>query len=122
MTDEEVFREFLNVAKLDDIDLTEHDYDYLRESARFQSFLLGYRLRDLGIAITASMEEVCSRIYSVMQKMQQAANISAKGIPRTPVDIKRDIKREKNPMRLKQLNKELNDAYKSRNCRKKVEQ
>jgi hypothetical protein len=119
MTDEEVFREFLNVAKLDDIDLTERDYDYLRESARFQSFLLCYRLRDLGIAITASMEEVCSRIYSVMQKMQHVENISAKGIPRTPVDIKKDIKREKNPMRLKQLNKELNDAYKSRIGRKR---
>jgi hypothetical protein len=51
--------------------------------------------------------------------MQQVANISAKGIPRTPVDIKRDIKREKNPMRLKQLNKELNDAYKSRIGRKR---
>ena len=119
MTNEEVFREWLHIAKLDGTDLAEHDYDYWRESARFQSFLLCYRLRDLGIAITASMEEVCSQIYSVMQKMQQVANISAKGIPRTPVDIKKDIKREKNPMRLKQLNKELNDAYKSRIGRKR---
>lgn len=118
MTDEEVFREFLNVAKLDNIDLTEHDYDYLRESARFQSFLLCYRLRDLGIAMTASMEEVRSQIYSVMQKMQQVPTFSVKRIPRTPVEIKKDIKREKNPLRLKQLNKELNDAYKSRIGRK----
>lgn len=58
MTNEEVFREWLYVAKLDGADIAEHDYDYWRESARFQSFLLGYRLRELGIAMTASMEEI----------------------------------------------------------------
>lgn len=119
MTNEEVFREWLYVAKLDSIDIAEHDYAYWRESARFQSFLLGYRLRESVIAMTASMEEISRRLYSVMQQMQQAANISSNGIPRTPVDIKKDIKREKNPMRLKQLNKELNDAYKSRIGRKR---
>ena len=31
---------------------------------------------------------------------------------RTPETIKRDIKHEKNPMRLKQLNQELNSSYK----------
>ena len=31
---------------------------------------------------------------------------------RTPETIKRDIKHEKNPMRLKQLNQELNMSYK----------
>lgn len=31
---------------------------------------------------------------------------------RTPEAIKRDIKHEKNPMRLKQLNRELNMSYK----------
>jgi hypothetical protein len=40
MTDEEVFREWLHVTKLGYNDLTEHDYDYLRESAQFQEFLL----------------------------------------------------------------------------------
>lgn len=34
-------------------------------------------------------------------------------LPRTPTEIKKDIKHNKrNPMRLKQLNKELNDSYK----------
>ena len=31
---------------------------------------------------------------------------------RPPEEIKKQIKYEKNPMRLKQLNKELNDSYK----------
>jgi hypothetical protein len=116
MTDEEVFREFLNVTKLDDIDLTEHDYDYLRESAQFQEFLLCYRLHELGVAITASVRELCRQISNARR---QVITISVKGIPRTPVEIKKDIKREKNPLRLKQLNKELNDAYKSRIGRKR---
>lgn len=33
-------------------------------------------------------------------------------LPRSPEEIKKDIKHEKNPMRLKQLNKELNESYK----------
>lgn len=38
------------------------------------------------------------------------------GIPkeRTIADVKKDIKHEKNPMRLKQLNKELNKLYKEK--------
>jgi hypothetical protein len=116
MTDEEVFREWLNVLKVDDNDLVEHDYDCLRESAQFQEFLLCYRLRKLGIAITASVRELCRQMCNAMQ---QVPNISVRKIPRTPVEIKKDIKRETNPMRVKQLNKELNDAYKSRIGRKR---
>jgi hypothetical protein len=33
---------------------------------------------------------------------------------RTIADVKKDIKHEKNPMRLKQLNKELNKLYKEK--------
>jgi len=33
-------------------------------------------------------------------------------LPKSPEEIKKDIKHEKNPMRLKQLNKELNESYK----------
>jgi hypothetical protein len=116
MTDEEVFREWLHVTKLGYNDLTEHDYDYLRESAQFQEFLLCYRLHELGVAITASVRELCRQISNARR---QVITISVKGIPRTPVEIKKDIKREKNPLRLKQLNKELNDAYKSRIGRKR---
>lgn len=31
---------------------------------------------------------------------------------RPPAEIKKEIKHEKNPMRLKQLNRELNESYK----------
>lgn len=116
MTNEEVFREWLHVAKLDGIDIAEHDYAYWRESAQFQEFLLCYRLHELGVAITASVRELCRQIINAMQPL---ADFSVERIPRTPVEIKKDIKREKNPLRLKQLNKELNDAYKSRIGRKR---
>jgi hypothetical protein len=117
MTDEEVFREWLHVTKLGYNDLTEHDYDYLRESAQFQEFLLCYRLHELGIAITASVRELCRQMCNAMQPLADFSFFER--IPRTPVEIKKDIKREKNPLRLKQLNKELNDAYKSRIGRKR---
>lgn len=114
MTDEEIFKEWLKVIKVDDIDSAV--YDDLKENAQFQEFLLCYRLHELGVAITASVRELCRQISNAMQ---QVTTISVKGIHRTPVEIKKDIKREKNPMRLKQLNKELNDAYKSRIGRKR---
>ena len=40
--------------------------------------------------------------------------------PRTIADVKKDIKHEKNPMRLKQLNKELNKLYKKKKRRENV--
>ena len=110
---EELFLEWLKITKMDDIDPSE--YDYLKESAQFQEFLLCYRFNKLGVAITVSVRELCRQISNAMQ---QVTTISVKGIPRTPVEIKKDIKREKNPLRLKQLNKELNNAYKSRIGRK----
>lgn len=39
---------------------------------------------------------------------------------RTIADVKKDIKHEKNPMRLKQLNKELNKLYKEKKRRRNV--
>lgn len=44
------------------------------------------------------------------------------GMPkeRTIADVKKDIKHEKNPMRLKQLNKELNKLYKEKKRRGNV--
>lgn len=44
------------------------------------------------------------------------------GIPkeRTIADVKKDIKHEKNPMRLKQLNKELNKLYRKKKRRGNV--
>lgn len=39
---------------------------------------------------------------------------------RTIADVKKDIKHEKNPMRLKQLNKELNKLYKENKRRGNV--
>jgi hypothetical protein len=41
---------------------------------------------------------------------------------RTIADVKKDIKHEKNPMRLKQLNKELNKLYRENKRKKKGEE
>lgn len=53
----------------------------------------------------ATFSENIKRINSLFNEMPN--------LPRPPVEIKKDIKHEKNPMRLQQLNKELNESYKA---------
>lgn len=61
----------------------------------------------------AKFSENIKRINSIFSEIPNPT--------RPPVEIKKDIKHEKNPMRLQQLNKELNESYKSyrRNVGKK---
>ena len=61
----------------------------------------------------AKFSENIKRINSIFDEIPN--------LPRPPVEIKKDIKHEKNPMRLQQLNKELNKSYKAyrRNAGKK---
>lgn len=53
----------------------------------------------------ATFLENIKRINSLFSEMSN--------LPRPPLEIKKDIKHEKNPMRLQQLNKELNESYKA---------
>ena len=48
-----------------------------------------------------------------------SVDLPAKASCRPPETIKKDIKHEKNPMRLKQLNQELNKSYKIYRTRRK---
>lgn len=45
-------------------------------------------------------------LEELKRELQEIYNV------RPPVEIKKEIKHEKNPMRLKQLNRELNESYK----------
>ena len=64
-------------------------------------------------------------IYSELQKLYEpmirliSVDLPAKDLYRTPETIKKDIKHKKNPMRLKQLNQELNKSYKIYQTRRK---
>ena len=64
-------------------------------------------------------------IYSELQKLYEpmirfiSVDLPAKASYRPPETIKKDIKHEKNPMRLKQLNQELNKSYKIYRTRRK---
>lgn len=70
-----------------------------------------------------SVQEVVERcgalwqavVESVAVVTEQIGDVFAElpDLPRPPAKIKKDIKHEKNPMRLKQLNKELNESYKA---------
>ena len=64
-------------------------------------------------------------IYSKFKKLYDSltrfisVDLPAKASCRPPETIKKDIKHEKNPMRLKQLNQELNKSYKIYRTRRK---
>lgn len=53
----------------------------------------------------ATLSEKIKRLNSIFSEIQN--------LQRPPVEIKKDIKHEKNHRRLQQLNKELNESYKA---------
>jgi len=61
------------------------------------------------------LDEFASRLREEIEPLVQSMEIVFDkymvDAERTPEEIKRDIKHEKNPMRLKQLQKELNSSY-----------
>lgn len=81
----------------------------------FKKFLDGVNNKE----VTALMEEWISTVRQQLQKEKERTDKLLEAINdiinykyRPPEEIKRDIKHEKNPMRLKQLNQELNESYK----------
>jgi hypothetical protein len=79
-------------------------------------------LQRVAIVSNTNVQEVVSEFKKLWQAVgetiveivEQMGDIFAElpDLPRTPTEIKKDIKHEKNPMRLKQLNQELNESYK----------
>jgi hypothetical protein len=119
MNEEELFLEWLKSNNLDDAD--ESEYDYWRNSAQFQSYLLVYYFNELGISLAESVRTFVNQIATAGRKFLESLNDIGE-LPRPPVEIKKEIKHEKNPMRLKQLNRELNESYKVYGKKRKGEQ
>ncbi|MCR4733114.1 MAG: hypothetical protein K5819_07845 [Lachnospiraceae bacterium] len=77
--------------------------------------------RQLARMTNTSVQEVMERCLGLWKGFGESAAVVAKQLsdfdppdrPRTPAEIKKDIKHEKNPMRLQQLNKELNESRKA---------
>lgn len=79
-------------------------------------------LQQAAAVLGMSVQEVVERCEALWQAVGEAVEVVAEQIgdafaelpdmPRPPAEIKKDIKYERNPMRLKQLNKELNESYK----------
>lgn len=103
MTDEEVFAQFLELNGITDEVLVR----YYRNSIEFQSYLLGYRWTELTDAITDCVQDMLTKISDKLSFAEEVY------MCRPPVEIKKELKRERNPMRIKQLNKELNESYKT---------
>ena len=65
-------------------------------------------LQNASVAFGKALEDT---IQPLLQSMEIIYNKYYLDFERTPEEIKRDIKHERNPMRLKQLQKELNSSY-----------
>ena len=93
------------------------------------SFLLSddldAKLKEFSHLICNYMNMTDKEIYSKFKKLYDpltrfiSVDLPAKTSCRSPETIKKDIKHEKNPMRLKQLNQELNKSYKIYRTRRK---
>lgn len=85
-------------------------------------------LQNVAVVMNANAQEMMKRVGEAMLVVNEAVTTIVEQIggvdfpdldlPRSPEEIKKDIKHEKNPMRLKQLNKELNESYKEYKKRK----
>ena len=86
---------------------------------------LDAKLKEFSCLMCNYMNMTDKELYSKLKKLYEpmtrliSVDLSAKASCRTPEAIKKDIKHEKNPMRLKQLNQELNKSYKIYKTRRK---
>lgn len=93
------------MKKLEEMD--EHTQKSLRQLATLYDVDVQY--------VMGKWQELCKAVGESMGVVAEQIGDVFTGLPemsRTPVEIKKEIKHEKNPMRLKQLNKELNESYK----------
>lgn len=65
-------------------------------------------LKNASVAFGIALEDT---IQPLLQSMEIIYDKYYLDFERTPEEIKKDIKHERNPMRLKQLQKELNSSY-----------
>lgn len=83
------------------------------------------KLKEFSFLMCNYMNMTDKEIYSKLKKLYGpptrfiSVDLPAKASCRPPETIKKDIKHEKNPMRLKQLNQELNKSYKIYRTRRK---
>ena len=89
---------------------------------------LDAKLKEFSHLICNFMNMTDKELYSKLKKLYDSydsltrfisVDLPAKVSCRPPETIKKDIKHEKNPMRLKQLNQELNKSYKIYRTRRK---
>ena len=66
-------------------------------------------LIDCSVAVSDALDDIIRKLQESLPTYQMLDELY---YVRTPEEIKKQIKHEKNPMRLKQLNRELNESYK----------
>lgn len=84
-------------------------YDELiRELSEISSMSV-YEIQEILDEIIENLKPIIENVSKSMEIIFH--DLDLENMERTPEEIKKEIKQEKNPMRLKQLNKELNSSY-----------
>ena len=65
------------------------------------------------MSVNELYETIAKSMRAIINRLSTIFDEEEKHYYRQPVEIKRDIKHEKNPMRIKQFNQELNESYKA---------
>ena len=105
--------------KLDDNIVDDNEEQYI--PIKFLLFDdLDAKLKEFSYLICNYMNMIGKELYSKLKKLYDPlTRFISVDLCRPPETIKKDIKHEKNPMRLKQLNQELNKSYKIYRTRRK---
>lgn len=84
-------------------------YDELIRELSDQSSISVREIQDILDEIIKNLKPIIENTIESMEIIFH--DLDLENMERTPEEIKKEIKHEKNPMRLKQLNKELNSSY-----------
>ena len=72
----------------------------------------GMNMQD-AVSMADEMAQAFSKAIAPVAEKIGDLFVELPDLPRPPAEIRKDIKHEKNPLRLRQLNKELNESYKA---------
>lgn len=90
-----------------DLEIKSKIYEELKDNFD----LYGMSIDELCETIEKSIIAITNKLPTLLDELPTL--LDGEELYRPPVEVKRDIKHEKNPMRLKQLNQELNQSYKA---------
>lgn len=86
--------------------------EHTKETLQHVAAVAGMNIQE-AVSIADEMAQALSKAIAPVEEKIGDLFVKLPDLPRPPAEIRKDIKHEKNPLRLRQLNKELNESYKA---------